>query len=268
MTICIATICDSGNTIVLAGDKEVGVGFTSAEFPGSKFGKLYPNWSVGIAGTIANAVDVYTATGRHSIPANSSYNVRSAIEAAYREARLHQAEAKFLGNRGWTMQEFINNGMAKLPSATYANIDAQIAFFDFNADLIVAGFGDGEMPSILTIANPGVCLDHTKLGFWCVGSGSTAAQMSLFSRSYAADMPAEMAAYYAFEAKMNAQHATGVGSATDIFLLRRDKAHTIISDKTIDALNEIWEELKPRSFDTGHLTKLQMRQEFAEFRKA
>jgi hypothetical protein len=272
MTICIATICDSGSTIILAGDKEVGVGFTSAEFPGSKFGLLFENWSIGIAGDVPNALDVYNATVRRrgKLPSLASYDVRVAVEDSYREARLHQAEAKCLANRGWTIKDFIDHGISKLPPSTYANIDAQIATFNFNTDLIFAGFGEDEtLPSIYTITNPGVCADHSKLGFWCVGSGSPAAQLSLFARNYSADLPAETATYFAYEAKLQAERATGVGrTKTDIYLVRKNKKPpTFIGEKTMNSLATIWDELKPKQFESSHLTTLQMYKEFAEFRQ-
>jgi 20S proteasome alpha/beta subunit len=271
MTILIATICDSGNSIVLVGDREVGVGFTSAEFSGSKFGSLYLDWSVGIAGTVSNALDVYNAAARRGekIPSLGANDVRGAVEGAYREARLHQAEARFLANRGWTLKEFIDHGTSKLPLSTYANIDAQIANFDFNTDLIFAGFGEGDsLPSIYTITNPGVCSDHSKLGFWCVGSGSPAAQMSLFAREFSADLPAETATYFAYEAKLQAERATGVGTQTDIYLFRKEKKKpTAIGDQTRAVLEKIWNELKPKKFESSHLAQLQMCEEFVGFRK-
>jgi hypothetical protein len=182
---------------------------------------------------VSNATDVIAEARRlrPEMESTAVWEVKSSVARAYRQARLATAEAKFLGNRGWTLADFKKLGAAQMSASAYASVDAQIAFFDFNADLIFAGYDkDDEGPSILTITNPGVCVDHTKLGFWCVGSGSTAAQMSLFERQYVWSLPAEDAAYYLYEAKHAAERATGVGKTTDIHLLKKGKnSPTIIT---------------------------------------
>ena len=139
------------------------------------------------------------------------------------------AEAKYLSSRGWTLDDFRNFGAAKLPPTTYATIDAQLSVFDFKVELILAGFGEGDdTASILTVTNPGVCTDQTKLGFWCIGSGATAAQMSLFAREYSWSFSGPKAAYYVYEAKVAAEKATGVGQTTDIYLIRPAKSGTLL----------------------------------------
>jgi len=275
MTICIAAICDSGHGLILAGDRELGIEITSAEFSDGKFLPLFPNkidWSVGIAGTVSNAIDVLAAVRRQekTMGSKATYDVRSAIEKGYREARLHYAEARFLANRGLTLKEFRSVGAKELPATTYATIDAQLAVFDYGADLIFAGFGEEDMgPAILTVTNPGICTDHSKLGFWCIGSGSTAAQMSLFARNYSWTSTPELAAYCLLEAKINAEHATGVGTATDIHLLRKgSKTPITIKEPTMKLMRGMYDDLKPKDFSGTHEEKLGEANEFKIFRSS
>jgi len=256
MTICIAAICESGDAIINVGDGEVGIGITAGELGRTKWDTLAKDWHVGIAGDVANATDVLEWS-RRLRPSSSepvSYiDVRGELEKSYRSARLARAEAEFLASRGWTLPEFIENGRTKLPEATYANLDARMALFDFGAQLIVSGWGpDDAYPQILTVKNPGVCVEHMRLGFWCIGSGSTAAQMSLFARNYSPDMSLEEALYYVVEAKINAEHATGVGKRTDTFIAWRGSEPDALSEADNDALRQIWEQLKPRDFHEGH----------------
>lgn len=256
MTICIAAICEAGDAILTVGDGEVGIGITAGELGRTKWDAFAKDWHIGIAGNVANATDVieWSRKLRPSVSEPiDSMQVRAELEKSYRGARLARAEAEFLASRGWTLQDFVDHGRAKLPEATYANIDARIALFDFNADLIVCGWGPGEsFPSILTVRNPGVCVEHMRLGFWCIGSGSTAAQMSLFGRNYSPDMPLEEALYYVVEAKINAEHATGVGRRTDTFIAWQGRDPDALSEADNDALRQIWEQLKPRDFNEGH----------------
>src|SRR5690348_5962405 len=99
MTICIAAICDDGNTIVLASDTEVGIGFTATYIAGSKWGPLYKNWFVGIAGTLSHATDVLTRARRLEPEPPISFDVRASLEKAYRESRMARVEADHLANR-------------------------------------------------------------------------------------------------------------------------------------------------------------------------
>jgi hypothetical protein len=268
MTICIAAICESGHTLVLAADREVGIQITSAELLDGKFHHLFGQWSIGISGTVANATDVIAAARRlrSSLPSLASWDVRCGIEKAYREVRLAKAEAEYLANRGWSLKDFKDIGSTKLPASTYANIDARISLFDFNTDLIVAGFGEGDDgPCILTVTNSGVCTEHSKLGFWCVGSGATAAQMTLFARNFSWSDPAERAAYYVLEAKINAEQAAGVGEKTDLYLVSKGKNTPIIiplQQPTMEIMKNIWEDLKPKTFGAAQYKSLEGATEF------
>ena len=168
MTIAIAAICDKGHALVVAADREIGIGISSTDLPDGKWHHLFGNWSIAISGNVTNATDVLAAARRlqPELQSLSVQEVRYALERAYREMRLACAEGRYLAGRGLTLKDFRDSGTTKLPATTFANIDAQISLFDFNTDLIVAGFGEGDGgPSIVTVTNPGVCVDHTKWDF-------------------------------------------------------------------------------------------------------
>ena len=273
MTICIAAICDGGHAIALCADREVGIQITSGELVG-KFLPLFGDhgwhkeWAIGIAGTATNATDVIAAVRRKKLASFASYDVRGAVERGYREARMARAEALHLANRGWTLKEFNSVGAEKMSASTYAQVDARIAAYDYNTDLIFAGFGDEDIgPSIMSVTNPGVSTDHTVLGFWCVGSGSPAAQVSLFNRDYSWNLPPEQAAYYLYEAKVAAEKATGVGrSKTDIHLMRKSGMPISLRD-SLEVMKKIHDRLKPKSFEKKHFEVLRATGDFTAFSK-
>jgi 20S proteasome alpha/beta subunit len=269
MTICIAGICD--NAIILCGDRELGISITSAEFREGKWMPLYDQWGIGISGTVDHATDVIAGArrARAEMESASSWDVQRSIARAYQRARMEKAEARFLANRGWTLEEFKKNGATQLSPSAYASIDAQVALYDFGADLILAGFGDETGPSIMTVRNPGICHDHTKIGFWCVGSGSTAAQMSLFERQYSWTMPPEEAAYYIYEAKVAAQKASGVGADTDLYLMRKGADNyviTAIQSESMKVFEAIRKALAPQKYEEQHQKLLESTDEFKVFR--
>lgn len=272
MTVCIAAICDNGNAIVTCADRQVGLGFTSTDFKDGKFRHLYGKWIAGIAGTVTNAAEVIGEAMLHeqALASYAVHDVVPAVERAYRSVRLRKAEAQHLANRGWTLDEFKNEGAAKLPSSTYAGIDARIAQFDLGASLLIAGFSE-KIPIIATVRDPGTAVDHTILSFWCIGSGSTAAQMSLFARNYVQSMSCEEAAYYVYEAKRLAEAATGVGPETDLYVLRRGKDNIIpirLYDDAENALDGIWNGLKPKQFKDADKAKLAVLDSFKAAAKA
>ena len=182
MTICIAGICDKRDTIVLAADRELGIGFTSGEFQAGKFHFLYKDWFGAISGDAIAAVEVLKDANRKPPSSLQTYEVRKAVENSYRTVRLDKVEARFLGSRGWKLDDFIKRGAELLPATTYASIDIQISQYDLSAELLVAGFEKDGDAGIFTVKNPGISSDQSQLGFWCIGSGATAAQMTLFER--------------------------------------------------------------------------------------
>lgn len=271
MTICIAAACEHGRTLVVEADREIGIGFTSAEFPDGKWHFMYTDWYIGIAGNVSHSTDVMAEARKLEPKTKSVAEVQEALQTAYRRARLAKAEAEFLANRGWTLNEFKEFGSTRLPTTTYAGIDARISVYDFNADIILAGFGEywGSAIglSILTIKNPGVCVDHSKIGFWWVGSGSTPAQMSLFAREYSWTFSPEKAAYCVLEAKIAAQHASGVGPTTDVYLIRKGAQPIQLQRSTLDTLAGTWKKLSPKKYTDKHDAAVANANEFQALRK-
>lgn len=258
MTICIAAICDEGRAIVIASDRQVGVGFTSSELDESKVGDLYKDWHVAIAGSVTNATEVVLRARRleKTLPSLMTFDVMASVEKAYRATRMGKVEGTILAAHGWTLTDFQQHGSQRLPPGTYARIDTEIALYDLEVGLLICGF-DENSASIMTIVNPGVGADHFKLGFWCIGSGSTLAQASLFSRDYSWRWSAKKAAYCLYEAKKVAERATGVGDkATDVFLIRKGKEVFGLPKEQKDVLEKIYQDLKPQDLSPEHLRDL------------
>jgi len=247
MTICIAAVCDHGRTIILAADTEVGLGYTSTEMADGKFLSLftsYKQWSVGLSGTIQYATDVlhHFRKFEDDLKGLSVQDIRPALEKAYRNARLAIAEGLYLAPTGWTLDEFKDRGTKDMPITKYNSIDNRIVSLEYDASLLVAGFGKDDLgPSILTIRNPGISTDQSKLGFWSIGSGSTLAQSSLFYRKYSWGMPLDEALYLVYEAKKLSQDATGVNDVTHLFIIGKGCVPVQIEDKSLRQLKNIWE---------------------------
>jgi 20S proteasome alpha/beta subunit len=127
----------------------------------------------------------------------------------------------------------------------------QISIFDLNADLLVVGFGD-DGPNVATISNPGGYTNQGALGFWCIGSGAPAAQMSMFARRFSFKMSSAETAYYIYEAKRAAESAAGVSPETAMYVVKHNSPPIKFNDASEQALNDIWSELKPRNLSDAH----------------
>src|ERR1700691_4442663 len=90
--------------------------------------------------------------------------------------------------------------------------------------------------------------------------------MALFARKYSPDFELDAAVYFAYEAKIHAQRATGVGTTTDIYLLHEGMGSPIpIGPDTGKLLNAVWEDLKTEAFCLGQKKTPQNCPEFAAF---
>ena len=262
MTVCIAAICENGNAIVFASDREYGIEYTSGEFHDPKVQPLFRpknpgNWSVAFAGTVPHAIEVIGTIRRYEneIESRSWFDLMSALEKNYRRVRLSKAEGEIFSARGWTLEQFQKHGSQQLPPTTYANLDTRLGLYNLDASLLVAGFASDDFPAILSVDNPGVAREHSKIGFWCIGSGTPLAQASMFGREYSWGFSLEKAVYSVFEAKRNAERATGVGRRiTDVIIVTRKTAGRL---DQYDELNKIYAELQPQQFQDKHQTALQ-----------
>jgi|SRR5215467_6952757 len=194
------------------------------------------------------------------------HDIQGLLQRAYRRVRLSKVEGEILASRGLSLDSFLNEGAKLLPASTYANVDTRMSLYDLDAALIVAGFGSDDLPAVMTVRNPGIVTDHTKLGFWCIGSGSTLAQTSMFSRDYSWTFPVEQAAYLVYEAKRNSERAPGAGyKESDIAVLTKNGVGRVLPD-VLKHFEAIYQELKPREFTPGHATQLMALSAFRQIR--
>ena len=183
MTICIAAICEGGHTIVTASDREFGVGFTSAELDDAKIMPLFMganpgNWAVGIAGTVSHSTEVMGAMRlmESELVSCEWHDIQNILQKRTGKSVSRKPKAKFLPREDGALRGFKKRARHFCPLVPTPTWILGFPYLDLGASLIVAGFTSDDLPAVLTAANPGIVTDHSKLGFWCIGSGSTLAQ--------------------------------------------------------------------------------------------
>ncbi|MGB9382005.1 hypothetical protein, partial [Candidatus Binatus sp.] len=76
-----------------------------------------------------------------------------AMESAYQAKRIHDAEALYLTPIGWTLREFKSDGFEKLGDVAATQIRDAIDDFEYELDLLVAGFDDHGEGRIFSISS-------------------------------------------------------------------------------------------------------------------
>jgi hypothetical protein len=232
MTICIAAICQSGKSIVVAADRmytsppPLNVEFESDE---PKIEAFAPGIVVLPAGSTAIVTEILDAA-KAKLQGKTSPAVPEAAEAlrlAYGAVRLEKAEEQFAlplagqdfynlrTTKGLTLAQYLQP-----QPGIYQAIVGQMSQYNLGTELLVAGI-DARGAKIAAIGHPGMLYWLDKLGYGAVGSGAIHAlsTLNLSGQTRARDLYETM--YWVYSAKEAAQVAPGVGRVTDLAVVEQ-----------------------------------------------
>ncbi len=252
MTCCVAALCEGGRSIVLAADKMIGIEIIESQPDIEKLLQIHKDWWVMIAGNgIAPAFPVIDHA-KKNLPQRSTLSVDKVageIQSAYEQQRRSQAESLYLTPIGWTMKKFNSDSSKKvLPEALRIQLYSAISKYELPIQLLVAGF-DGRRGRVFSIwkHTKGIVSRQDLPGFQAIGSGSTGARYMLYYRRASLKNPLRQMVYYATEAKYFGELATGVGSRTDLVVIRFRGRNIRFSEDTIEnKLIKLCQQLEPR----------------------
>jgi hypothetical protein len=260
MTVCVAAICENGKTIILVSDRMIGPGFIESEPNINKVVKLNPHWWVLFAGDdISPVFDIIDYTKRaikkkHAETSlgpddpTSLQTVMDVVRESYEQKRMEQAESLYLKPIGWDIASFNASAGGSNCLPDFGEIKAKIADYILNIELLVAGFSDGTAYVFSLIGREGAIVNrHDLPGFYAIGSGGNGRDFyDVLPRFELQDSTRE-AIYYAMEAKLFGEQASGVGEETDLYAATADgKFITIGEDSIEDKLVEVWDRLRPK----------------------
>lgn len=134
-----------------------------------------------------------------------------------------------------------------LPPDIVVTLDHQIANYDYGLGLLIAG-ADPDEAHIYGIRNPGETDCYDSLGYHAIGIGAMHAVSSLIANGCLPSIDVKHAVYFTYEAKRSGENAPGVGSDTDMAIIR-DGSHRYLSDEEIKALEKIYETRRVRQTD-------------------
>lgn len=240
VTTCVAIICDGGRAIVLVTDKMIGTSHSEASV-GNKVVPFHQLWKAMFAGSAIEPVyPVVERAGRYlnfeslGVKLPSANDVRSKLKEAWAAERGMVAQAQFLGRRGMTLEQLINEGKDKLPTGDFSYLLNQIDAFDFDLTIMVVGF-DSEMKAHIFAGSgetAGVFKDFA--GFHAIGSGALNAIMMLNYREVKQEISIREAVYYGVEAKLYGEGAPGVSAETDVLIFQYGRDDIKLEDATVE----------------------------------
>ena len=254
MTVCIAALCDNRKAIILAADKMIGSHAIEAEAEIHKVLRLHKDWQVMLAGNDVAPAFAIVDSARKKLSKGKGLTVQEvehAVVESYREKRLAEAASQHLAPRGWTPETFNSPSSNALPESLRLALDSAIENHRLELELLVAGFdrnGQGHIFSVSDYDNRGAARRFDIPGFQAIGSGSHGANYMMMYRALSPPLPIRWALYLVLEGKYFGELASGVGSRTDLYILRRGKPSIKIKEDTVEEkLIKICQEVEPRS---------------------
>jgi len=254
MTCCVAALARTG--IVLVSDRMLTTGMITTEPDVGKGAQAHQDWWALFAGDTSRSVDIVLRL--QDTQAQGSIS-RDDAAKWLREATYwrwsNEAESIHLAPLGFSsIADFLRDGRAQLGDDLFYETMQRYRAHSMDVYLMLAGFDkDGEKHIFGIQGERG--MGYEKLvtypfdspGYHAIGSGSYAALYMMGYKNVSIGMPLKRVAYYAYEGKYFGELAAGVGTDTDMFILRRDTDPFRVTDKMENKLVKICQKIEPRT---------------------
>jgi len=251
MTLCIAAISrrddPKDERIVTVSDMMLSNEWTGSETPIVKSEAVpnAPRWVRLYAGdpTIDARVLEHLQAGVPKDKEPTSIEVREAFVRALEAEVCRTVENEILSPFGLSREQFVQHGRQYFGDRKFEEMAQQIEDVTLgNTAFLVAGFSGSVEVSLFSIARTAYqkdAVDHDRLGFHAIGSGSTLALAALHATWHPDLTDVEMI-YRLCEAKFRSEKASGVGRYTIVQILAPDGTCASAAVERIEELRRIW----------------------------
>ena len=255
MTICLALVCEDGNSLVAVADRMVSDTSLSLEFEQRtrKIDRIEPSFATLTAGDALAHTDLLRdATNSISGMAQPSVReVAAAVEGCFIEHRQALAEKSVLKRVGLDYETFLEK-QQNLSDALILALSAEYQSIELGVELLVAGI-DSSGAHLYEISDPGTARCFDSIGYAAIGSGLPHAEGFLTEADYSPEIPLNRGVWFAYVAKRRSERAPGVGSRfTDILTIDADNGASFLSQRSLEQLDSIYhvylQELAKASF--------------------
>lgn len=206
----------------------------------SKVFKLHKDWRVMIsADDLSPAFDILDRS-KKNLSKRQTHSVDSVMESlcsSYQQERLRLAESEHLIPRGWTTKRFNSRQSTILSEELRWELGNRLENTRLGVDFLVAGFDAGKKGYVFTVSDDqgrAKPKRHDIPGFSAIGSGAEGALYIMMYRKVSAALPLRLALYYTVEGKYFGELASGVGTRTDVLVLRAGKPAFKIQENALE----------------------------------
>jgi len=183
-------------------------------------------------------------------------DIAEVLKGIYADVRRRRVEDEVLRPMAGidSFQEY-HEKQSGLHESVVIDMNERIRRYDLGLTLLLAGIDDRGEGHCILIENPGTWRSYDFLGYCTAGIGDRHADNAFAWYQYTQSIPLREALYIAFEAKKRAEMAGGVGKATDIHILSKDKGIEVVDLEVVERLEVIYAEREKRGqrrgFDAG-----------------
>jgi hypothetical protein len=251
MTLCIASIAldmidsDKGifqQTIILCSDKKV-EGWKGGGEIVQKQLWAGERWPALVAGDLGQALELLSIFREHMNAAGPQTNksILETLRVPVREMRSRLIEARVHLNSGLAYQEFLALGAYNNPPEFFDRTSREIEDITLGCELLIVGYIEG-CPGIFHVHQDGSVTEQQH--FCAIGTGGDRAEPVFFWRKYDWNTPKNQAMYLAYEAKKLSEVMPGVGSETEMSIVRWWGEDKPLSVHSVDCEVEMQENFK------------------------
>jgi len=170
----------------------------------------------------------------------TSADIVSAMEKAFRDELKRKIEGELLSPYGLDRDTFLREGFADLGEQQFNRLASEIASVRLKTSFLIVGYEpDNLAPKLISIADPGIHEYHNGLGFCAIGAGWVQALGSLYN-TYKPDLSRDDLIYRICEAKFLSESALGVGRRTVVLTIAPDGSHKGLYPEFVEPIREIW----------------------------
>jgi hypothetical protein len=238
VTLCLAALCREGEgddeerRVVVAADRMVTYpGFIEFEHTSSKIAEMSVFALAMVAGSalVGNRMVTETATALSGTTPRVA-EIATQLSRQYEAVRAEQIEHQILMPRGLDYVAFYDRH-ATLNGQLTMMLDQQMAQFNPEVELLLAGLDDSGA-HIFTVHNPGGPeLQHDMIGYAAVGSGWIHAMQSMIGFRHSASADFNETVFRVYASKRRSEVAPGVGLDTDMCTLSPAGVHWLTKEE-------------------------------------
>ena len=260
MTVGIAAVCENGQAVVTAADRLVGTSIVGIEIDGvhQKLMKLTPHVLLASTGTIQDCEYVREKL-RHSaslLGGMSGMRVAEKLRRSCEKIRARQIEQKIVRPLlDMSYAEFSKICATNNSTPFTLNVWEQVRAYRFELELLIAGVEESSA-FVFRILSDAVHSFAGAAGFTSIGSGGVMASVELARCQQNPSLSLVQTLFNVYSAKRAAEAVSGVGSATDMALIRRGSEIEDVSPELLAKLKAIYDNMPLRLLTAGDVSSI------------